>query len=274
MNLPELRTFERNLGRPVDFITLFTANSSWGEFDATSGWCCAVWGLLDFWKKHSPGQKIVLTVQPIAVDGASTLAQAATGVYKAHWRTMATTIAAYDPAMIIRPFHEFNLSQNVYFAGKDPAAFIAAWKHFVDTFRAISPRFQFIWNTSSGRGDMANPEVGYPGDNYVDYIAMDVYEISMWHKGQSQRQRWDNITNKPYTLSWLESFAQAHGKPIALPEYGSDWDDGLFPERMAQWIKSNNVALHSYWNFDQDPGFNDSFKRNPQNSKAYFSAWR
>ncbi len=274
MNIAELQAFETTLGRPADFVTLFTANSTWNDFDSTNSWCCAVWGLLDFWKTNRPGQKIVMTVLPIATDGASTLAQAATGAYNSHWHNMAKTIAAYDPTMVIRPFHEFNLSSNNYFAGRDPAAFIAAWKHFVSTFRSVSPQFKFIWNLNIGAGDMNNPEVAYPGDGYVDYIAMDVYELSVWQKGYTQQQRWEALTNAPYTLNWLKAFAGAHNKPIGFPEYGSDWNDGFFPAQMALWIKANNVALHSYWNFDGGAPFNDSFTSNPLNAAAYFSAWK
>ena len=75
---------------------------------------------------------------------------------------------------------------------------------------------------------------------------------------QNPANEW-NETSLP-ALSDAHSFAAAHGKPLAIPEWGltirSDGhglgDDPLYINDFTSWMKdpSNDVLFESYFNFD------------------------
>jgi hypothetical protein len=155
-------------------------------------------------------------------------------------------------------------------AASNPDAFVAAYRHFVDVFRSVSPNFKFDWTPNIGT-QAIDPAKVYPGDAYVDIIGMDVYEGSSWFAGKTPEQRWDWLMNQPNGLKWQADFAAAHGKQMSFPEYASDYNDGYFVSHMADWIKSHNVAYHSWW--DTNATFNGDLAAHPQNQLAYEAAW-
>ena len=65
--------------------------------------------------------------------------------------------------------------------------------------------------------------------------------------------------------------AAAHGKLMSFPEYASNVDDGEFAARMAEWIKRNNVAYHSWWN--SRASFDGDLRSRPANLQAFRRAW-
>ena len=140
------------------------------------------------------------------------------------------------------------------------------------TARAEDLRFD--WNVSNG-GERYDSTRFYPGDEYVDYVGVDVYDIS-WADGtypypdgcsdacrrERQQAAWDSTYNSRFGLAFWTQFAADHGKPLTLPEWGL-WDrtrtDGhggvdnpYFIERMHEFIDdpANNVAYQAYFEFD------------------------
>ncbi len=66
----------------------------------------------------------------------------------------------------------------------------------------------------------------YPGDAYVDYIGTDNYD-DFWGTPFTPAAAWSNQLTQQWGLNWLASFAAAHGKPIAIPEWSVEYrDDG------------------------------------------------
>ena len=55
------------------------------------------------------------------------------------------------------------------------------WRRLIPQYRAVSGAFRFDWCTNGGS---PNPESWYPGDDVVDVIAMDQYDI-IW-----EQRRW------------------------------------------------------------------------------------
>ncbi|KKU92036.1 MAG: Beta-mannanase [Microgenomates group bacterium GW2011_GWA1_48_10] len=109
------------------------------------------------------------------------------GMHDAYITQVAKDAAAYHYPFIVRVFAE--MDGNWYPWGysvngnTNPADFVAAWKHVVDIFRkegATNVQFAWCWAASvltPSRIDQYKDVLKqlYPGDDYVDWIALDGY---------------------------------------------------------------------------------------------------
>lgn len=248
------------LGHKPDFATIFFNHNSWSEFDSSVQWA------LDQWPAH---EKLLISM-PLIPNGAM-LGAAGSGAYDQHYLAAAQKIAAYDPNATVRVGWEMNGDGWwPWSAAKDPAGYVAAFRDLVTVFRSVSPNFKFDWSPNVGT-QAIDPAKVYPGDAYVDTIGMSIYEGSSWFAGKTPEQRWDWLMNQPNGLAWQRDFAAVHGKPMSYGEYSSDFNDGAFVTEMANWIKSNNVAFHSWW--DVNDTFNGDLNAHPGNKQAFATAW-
>jgi hypothetical protein len=158
--------------------------------------------------------------------------------------------------------------------------FVPAFQHIVTSMRSVSgANFKFIWNpidTSSTSCPGVHMESLYPGDKYVDVVALDVYDGI--GTAMSDTARFSDLLNgtgnggyvaespyavngqsfngQGYGLKWLAAFGKAHGKEISLPEWGLEstsndaggGDDAYFINQMADWIKANATGPAIFWN--------------------------
>ena len=157
--------------------------------------------------------------------------------------------------------------------------FIPAFRNIVTTMRGVSgANFKFIWNpidSSNVSCPGGNLEKFYPGDNYVDVVALDVYDGVGQTVGDAAR--WADLVNgvngghwtssipdaiggqtfKGYGLDWLAAFGKEHGKLVGIPEWGlfasstdaGGGDDAYFMTKMADWIKANDTGPAVFWNY-------------------------
>jgi len=156
--------------------------------------------------------------------------------------------------------------------------FVPAFQNIVTSMRSVSgANFKFIWNpidSSNVSCPGAKLENFYPGDQYVDAVALDAYDgIS---QDVSDATRWTDLLNgvngggwtsetpdaingqsfEGYGLNWLAAFAREHDKEASLPEWGIDssgqddggGDDSYFVTQMANWIKANATGPAIFWN--------------------------
>jgi hypothetical protein len=156
--------------------------------------------------------------------------------------------------------------------------FVPAFQNIVTSMRSVSgANFKFIWNpidSSNVSCPGAKLENFYPGDQYVDAVALDAYDgIS---QDVSDATRWTDLLNgvngggwtsdtpdsingqsfTGYGLNWLAAFAREHDKEASLPEWGIDsssqddggGDDSYFVTQMASWIKANATGPAIFWN--------------------------
>ena len=79
-----------------------------------------------------------------------------------------------------------------------------------------------LWNPTRGDlgvGDLANY---YPGDAYVNYVGLDVYDVeSRSYPGMFAEFQY--METQPLGLKWLAFFSAAHGKAMVFPEWGLGW---------------------------------------------------
>jgi hypothetical protein len=157
--------------------------------------------------------------------------------------------------------------------------FVPAFQNIVTSMRSVSgANFKFIWNPveSSNAGCAgANLENFYPGDNYVDMVALDVYD-GIGAATSSDAARWTDLLNgvnadgstaetpesingqafEGYGLNWIAAFGKEHNKEVGLPEWGLDstdldsggGDDDYFVTQMADWLKVNGTGPSIFWN--------------------------
>jgi hypothetical protein len=140
---------------------------------------------------------------------------------------LATACAAYGGPVVIRLAHEFNGNWSSFGYGTETAAqFVAGWKHIVNLFRAYgATNVLWCWNPNvwSGTGwisaNQVDPTVAdgsgvnwYPGDAYVDIIALDGYMDTV----QSP------LLTPPalFLNNYLSLCALAPSKPFAIAEFG------------------------------------------------------
>jgi Bacterial Ig-like domain (group 3)/Glycosyl hydrolase family 26 len=217
------------------------------------------------------------------------LQQGAAGAYNANFLQLAQDMVAGGQASsIVRIGWEFNGGWFPWAAQGQAAAFVAYWQQIVNTMRSVpGQNFTFEWNPTAGDQGAGNVASYYPGNAYVDYIGLDLYDEA-WATYPGIASQWNTYLTEPYGLNWLASFAGSMGKPITLPEWGLDpepssnnggavsqpgtevggGDDPAFIDDMAQWINQNNVFDATYWDY----GWSRlSPTSNPQSDAAFIN---
>lgn len=166
--------------------------------------------------------------------------------------------------ILIRPFWEFNFTgsewNDVHY-GNNPSVFIAAWRHFVNIFRANHVGdVKWLWNPIRVGGSQAqDPVPYYPGNGYVDWIGIDAYPKDHWLTLQQLVTTSGGSSN----FDWYDTFSR-YGKPLMVGEVGilpaSDYPGGA-PTRATWWADARDELAHSLTQiraieyFDSDTNF-------------------
>lgn len=74
--------------------------------------------------------------------------------------------------VIWRPLHEMNGGW-FWWGGKEPADFIAVWRHMFDYLTHTKQLHNLVWAYSPNHG--AKTAAYYPGDAYIDLVGLDAY---------------------------------------------------------------------------------------------------
>jgi hypothetical protein len=214
----------------------------------------------------------------------------ANGGADGYYKTLAKNlVSAGFGSSYIRIGWEFNASSMGWSVcnqnGDGPTSwlndFVPAFRNIVTSMRSVSgASFKFIWNpidTSISSCPGVHLENLYPGDSYVDAVALDVYD-GIGTKISSDATRWSDLLNgvgaggyiavspnaingqkftgEGYGLTWLAAFGKEHNKEISVPEWGlmsastnaGGGDDGYFVTKMADWAKANATGPELFWN--------------------------
>lgn len=263
VNIDQLSAF---MGKPVDLVLVW-------------GWA-ADQGQQEYWATNRdqlwPAKYKILWTVPMIISG-TTFADCYNGKYDSSYKIVATTIASRDPAAIIRTGQEMNgnwESHSMNGPAGTAAEFAQCYQHIVGVFRQVSATFKFDWNPGIGIWGGLDGVTTYPGDAYVDYVSLDMYEDSHYvASGLTPDQRWQqnflDVAGRGLTF-WAD-FVKQHGKQLGIDEWASNIDDGTFITNMANWMKTNPVHHQMYW--DSDAAFKGSFASNPNNGAAFKKAF-
>jgi hypothetical protein len=257
-NVDGVRAIGTQVGGTVTYAMDFLDGSSWSKIEDPS-WFLSQWA--------GKGYSMIWAVPMLPKSGAS-LSTGATGAYNTHFATLARAlVAGGQGSSIIRIGWEFNGNWFPWGAVGQHNQFVAYWRQIVTTMRSVpGANFTFEWNPS-----LPTPGVGrygqyYPGNAYVDYVGLDIFDEAWQHyPGAKAQFKW--LETGPFGLNWLASFSKQHGKPMVFPEWGLGWGDsnhgarltGLgnvcggdnpaFVRAMRQWIKTHNVFESTFWNY-------------------------
>jgi hypothetical protein len=284
--LEGVKAFQAWLGRDVNYAVDFPSRADWQQISAPQA-------SIDNWK--GSGYRPIYSIAMLPENPEDTMERGATGEYDHYYRELARRLVEGDQAnAIIRLGWEFNLEGSRWATG-NRQAFIDYWRHVVTAMRQEpGQKFEFDWNPNNGNGKYDAVHY-YPGNDVVDYIGIDAYDVS-WApqtypypndcdgncRSERQKNAWNrSIYGGSRGLKFWSSFARSKGKPLSLPEWGM-WerldrhgggDDPEYLRRMKAFIADpkNRVAYQSYFEFDGEDGPHRLMTTYPDAGKVFRS---
>ncbi|PWU18671.1 MAG: hypothetical protein C5B48_14505 [Candidatus Rokuibacteriota bacterium] len=249
-----VKQFARWLGHPAAYALDFVPAKDWQTISNPGG--------LGVWHKGCRCT-LVLGVPLIPYSG-GTLKDGAAGAYDGYFRQLARKLRRIGLGnAILRLGWEFSGDWYPWSVHDNEQAveFAGYWRHVVRAMRGVSPALRFDWNPAHGWRPF-DINRSYPGNAYVDYIGLDVYDQGWQPDFANPQVRWADLVNGDGGLAWHRSFARQHGKPMSFPEWGlslrSDGhgggDDPYFIDRMHDWFVANRIAYQIYFEFDAPDG--------------------
>ncbi len=191
------------------------------------------------------GYPIHLSIRPRREDGQNIawadLATATDGdPLMAEIRAWAARIALLPPGSYVTFNHEPDTTDSA--PNGDAADFVAAWRNVMPIWTESGVTGAWVLTggafsgADEGLGVAGRADEWYPGDDVVDVIGADLYN---WHTCQGGERPW-----RPFAqlLSPPLAFAEAHGKPLVVPEFASV-EDATVEGRKAEWIDGVRATL-------------------------------
>lgn len=245
----------------------------------------ATWNTVAFkkwgdWRQAKEGRRFVLGLPLVPKTGS--LYGTWSGRYDAQFRELARLMKANGLGdSVIRLGYEAN-NPNIgpwqaATSSDRPWYFREAFKRIQRIMDTESPALKFDLNFASGNSGSASTFTSlYPGDSYVDYVGLNVYDV---HYGvtQSAYSRWQYALTRNMGINQFKSFAAAHGKPVSYPEWGlyktgdsarGGGDNPYFIEKMAELTKG--AVYQAYFNESWGGGTLDNFPNGKARYKQLF----
>ena len=171
----------------------------------------------------------------------------------------AAAIKGYGKPIYVSFNHEPDTANSQ--ASGTSSQYVAAWQKFVTVMRAEGvTNASWAWTVAARSFLLAptDPRYApnyYPGDNWVDDIALDVYNIYCQRKDGSFANPWRSLAT---LLGPFMTFVASHPGPhLVVAEWGTV-EDPANPTRKAQWIADaqqlfkqpgyERFSAISYWN--------------------------
>lgn len=227
-DLRPLHELEAAIGRQVDIVPWYQA---WGSEDNSQFRTEAVREV------HAHGAIPMITWEPWDTSEGMhqpefALSRIPEGAFEAYIWDWAKQAAAIDGPILLRFAHEMNGNWYPWAIGVNGTtteSYKAAWRHIVGIFRAAGAgNVQFVWSPNKDYPGATPLAAIYPGDDLVDWVAIDGYNFGPAKEGQQWRDF--NQTFKA-TYDQLVSFSD---KPVMIAETGSAEAGG----DKAAWIRN------------------------------------
>ena len=265
----------------VTLVSSYLPSSTWSGIEVAPWW-------RDKWSGSRYRGQMLVSLPMLPDDRSQTLARGATGAYDWHFRRTARHLVEVGMGGAwIRPGWEFNGAWSSLGARGDPAAYAAYFRHIVQAMRSVpGAHFSFDWNVATGTHGW-DTTAAYPGDDVVDAVGQDVYDMLWARPAATPEERWSALLapdhgDYRYGLVFWADFAARHAKPLSYAEWGlvgvgsrmahggGGGDDPLFVTRMASWFAEHDTAFEVYFNTDAPDGSHlISTGRFPQAAQVY-----
>jgi hypothetical protein len=197
-------------------------------------------------------------------------ARIAAGAFDTYIRRAAREAAAYGQPFFLRFAHEMNGSWYEWGAipGNTPEAYVAMWRHVVSIFREEgATNVRWVWAPNIYAAGGAKPFAPYyPGNEWVDYVALDGYD---W--GTVRPSGWQSFS-QVFGASYT-ALAALSPKPMMISETAAASTGGdkaawireiltVLPTQMPRvralvWFDRNK---ESNWRIDSDPASAAAFR--------------
>lgn len=249
--LATLQAQDTWLGKSFDHIIGFAE-----KLNGANAWAVNLADTVEFVGKFVSAPREIKWAMPICT-GVEPIAETISGAHDVVIRQIAQTIAdaAVGSVISVRLGWEPNFSTSYPWGWTlvSAADYIAAFRRVSDIFRSVDARFQIDYCVAT-RVDTAYPfEDRYPGDAYVDVIGVDAYLLTEDKGAMTDREHVEFVFSGPCGINRVRDFAVARGKKMAIDEWGLNYDNPLYVERIADFVRANNVSHHAYW--DQNNSF-------------------
>jgi hypothetical protein len=235
------------LGRKVLYRITFLEKTSWAAITDA-----ALVEKSKTWVNSYPGRIEVMSVPMFANGDTSGFTSITSGQRDGAFRSIASKIQAAGIAskVIVRLAWEANGDWYSWSYLRNPTGFKAAYRRIVSVMRSAAPGLRFEFNISNlavrGTGG-AKWTDGYPGDDVVNVISMDIYDH--WNT-------WTTMVTGDAGLAEMRNFAKAHNKPEAYTEWAckttpqGGGDNPGFIRAMSDWMdqRPGGVLYQAYWN--------------------------
>jgi hypothetical protein len=266
-------------GRACKVAQTYTDRASWESMTRGTSWTFDLFSDFD---------GVLVVSQGLVPEGAKAdLAACAAGDHDADWQAFGSLMTEYGRGdSVVRLGWEFNEATSSWRAD-DTQAWLGCYRKAADGIRATNPDVLLDWtinahNTPAGVCGGVSTNC-YPGDDYVDIIGIDNYDHYPWSPSEAVFNR---AATDPEGLTWLYAFAQAHGKPFSVGEWGvvptgdAGRENPSFVQWMHKWFAAHaaNLAYEAYFSDCGAGGVQSSLYRtdadclrNPQSAAAYKS---
>jgi mannosyltransferase len=222
VNVPgDMDAFERAIGRSPAIVHRYSDNPPhYGQrFD--KAWADGV---------RANGSIPMLSWQPGFGYGTRSLASVAAGEADEYIRTWADQLRDWGHPIFLRMMWEQNLALYGWRAYQEPqtSEFIASWRHIVNVFRARgASNVTFVWSPNVSGNGAGEIMLTYPGDEYVDWVALDGYPF------RNGRGDFAETFGPDYDL-----LVSQVPRPIMIAETSLDsWSDDLKAERIREILE-------------------------------------
>jgi hypothetical protein len=114
--------------------------------------------------------------------------------------------------------------------------------------KASGEHFLIDWNPNACVGNYPYGNF-YPGNAYVDIVGLDLYDVGCNTPNTSLTFK--ELAGEPAGLNHFVAFANAHRKPMSLPEWGlstiPSGDDPGYIDGMGQTVAKGDFAFQAYF---------------------------
>ena len=260
--------FSTWLGSPVTIASVFHGRGSWSAIEGQDSQLSA-WSQ---WVRNQQGRNLAIAIGMFPSGGS--LSSCAAGSYDSHWTRLADNLANHG---LHWAYLRLGWAMD---GGWDPwgalpgsgreASYAGCFRRIVQVMRQAQPanQWKFVLSTATNWNSTSYLAAIWPGDAYVDLLAINFYDHSYAPntypypsscdancRATRQQNAWNSNSPKLYMM---RDFAIAHGKKMAFAEWGvlirpdghGGGDNPDFIRKMHEFIAdpANNVAFHSYFN--------------------------
>ena len=188
----------------------------------------------------------------------------AAGARDAYITSWARSLAAAPGTVYLRLDHEMNGRWYPWSPGQGSstsANFVAMWRHVHDIFvREGATNVRWVWSPNVNCGGCTPLARLYPGDAYVDWLALDGYNF-----GTTDGHTWQSF-DQVYRQSYFDILRLSR-KPLMIAELGTVERGSRAGQTKAAWIgdalgaiAKRYPAVRAFVWFEQDNGHGQDFR--------------